>query len=699
MRIPLFAALSAALAAVAHAAGPETRTLDEVVVSGAREATPLAATPAAIGRLETRALDDSKATRIDQAINTLPGVHMVDLGNEQHSMSIRQPITTSAVYQYLEDGVPIRPVGVFNHNALNEVNLTGAGGVEVVRGPASSLYGSNAVGGAVNFLTRTPSTTPEGRVSLLAGSDGYNRVDTGASNTWGDFGLRLAHYSARQRGSWRNYNDLDKDSLTLRADYALDAHTPLKFVYSYSELDTETPGTLNETDYRNNPAVSYQTFSYRRDKAQRLSATLEREHGGVLNALTLYARENDHGQNPAYSIRSCTVSATCPTGYVGNINVNSYTSLGLEARQRRHLDWRDGRLIVGFTFDRSPNAYVEDKIDVTRNAANVYTGYSLSTRNREYEVLLQNASLYAQYEFTLWPASRLQLGGRYDTLRYDYTNKLTPSSATGAPSEARTFEHFSPKVGLTHELTPATSLYAAYSQGFTPPEVSSLYARLAVPNLKSAVFDNYEAGVRTRFAGGRGRLSASLYRLEGYDEQVSYSIGVGNSEPRNAGRTRHTGLELGLDYAFDDRWEARFAGTLAEHKYLDYDASSTLSYDGKIAKQAPQQIVNAELAWKPTSGWRAALEAQRVGAYWMNDANTVYYGGHSVFHLRATWARGAWEWWGKLLNLTDRKYSTSASSSYSGSGAYTPDTHNTYTPGDPRTLFVGVAYRFGAAAR
>jgi outer membrane receptor protein involved in Fe transport len=697
-----FARAVGALAAFAVCPGvlaEEPQRIEEVVVTGAREATPLAATPAAIGRLETRALDDAKATRIDQAINALPGVHMVDLGNEQHSMSIRQPITTNAVYQYLEDGVPIRPVGVFNHNALNEVNLTGAGEVEVIRGPASSLYGSNAVGGAVNFLTRAPSPTPEGRLSLLAGSEGYNRVDTGASNTWGDFGLRLAHYSARQRASWRGYNDMDKDSLTLRADHALDAHTPLKLVYSYNELDTETPGSLNETDYRNNPAVSYQTFSYRRDKSQRLSATLERERGGVLNALTLYARENDHGQNPAYSIRSCTVSATCPTGYSGNINLNSYTSLGFEARQRRNLGGRDARLIVGLTFDRSPNSYLEDKINVTRDAANVYTGYTLSTRNREYEVLLQNAALYAQYEFTLLPRTRLALGGRYDALRYDYTNKLTPSSTTGAPDESRTFDHFSPKLGLTHELSPATSLYVAYSQGFTPPEVSSLYARLAVPNLKSAVFDNYEAGVRSRFAGGRGRVNASLYRLEGYDEQVSYTIAVGNSEPRNAGRTRHTGVELGLDYAFSDRWEGRLAGTLAEHKYLDYDASSTLNYDGKIAKQAPQQIVNAELAWKPAAGWRVAIEVMRLGPYWMNDANTVLYGGHSVFNLRAGWARGAWELWGKLINLTDRKYSTSASSSYSGTGSYSPDTHNTYTPGDPRTLFVGMAYRFGAAAR
>ena len=159
-----FARAVGALAAFAVCPGvlaEEPQRIEEVVVTGAREATPLAATPAAIGRLETRALDDAKATRIDQVINALPGVHMVDLGNEQHSMSIRQPITTNAVYQYLEDGVPIRPVGVFNHNALNEVNLTGAGEVEVIRGPASSLYGSNAVGGAVNFLTRARRRPPK----------------------------------------------------------------------------------------------------------------------------------------------------------------------------------------------------------------------------------------------------------------------------------------------------------------------------------------------------------------------------------------------------------------------------------------------------------------------------------------------------------------------------------------------------------
>ena len=697
-RSVVIAAIGAGLILPAHAQEPApAATLEEVVVTGSREATPLSATPAAIGKMDNKALEDAKATNITQAVNQIPGVHMVDLGNEQHSMSIRQPITTNAVYQYLEDGVPIRPLGVFNHNALNEVNLTGAGEIEVLKGPASSLYGSNAVGGSVNFITQAPALKPEGKIGLQASSEGYKRLDTGASDTWGDFGLRFAHYSARLRDSWRQYNDMDKDSVTLRGDYAASDRAALRLLLTHNNLDTQTPGSLNESDYRNQPAISYQTFTYRRDETTRLSATLDREWSkDSLSTVTLFARDNEHGQNPAYSIRNCAVSATCPTGYVGNINTNSYTSLGLDARQRRDFSFLDSRLIAGLTYDRSPNNYVEDKINVTRDANNVYTGYATSTRNRDYDTLIRNSALYAQYELSPGAATRVVAGGRYDTIGYDFTNNLTPGSSTGAPSETRSFHHFSPKLGMTYKFTPATHMYANYSQGFIPPEVSSLYARLAVPDLRSSVFNNYELGVRSAFGDGKGKLDAAVYRLDGKDELVSYQIAVGNSEPRNAGKTRHAGVELGASYAPSARWDTRLAATVAHHEYVDYDVSSTLSYDGKVIKGAPRNIGFAEVAYKPVHGLRLGLEAQYVSEYWMNDANTVEYPGHTVFNLRTSYTSGAWETWLKLMNLRDEKYSTSAGSSYSGVGAYNADTMNTYTPGDPRTLWLGVAYRFGA---
>lgn len=205
------------------AAAEQMPLLDVVVVTGSRAPSMLAETPQAIGAVKTEALKRDKPKTMGEVINRIAGVHWNDLGNEQHGMSIRQPITTNAVYQYLEDGIPIRPLGVFNHNALNEINVTGSDRVEVVKGPASSLYGSNAVGGAVNFLTASPTRTPYANLGVRYDTTaGFVRYDTAASNTWGPVGLRFSHYSSRrQEHNWQEYSYGDKDSFTVRGDYDL----------------------------------------------------------------------------------------------------------------------------------------------------------------------------------------------------------------------------------------------------------------------------------------------------------------------------------------------------------------------------------------------------------------------------------------------------------------------------------------------
>ena len=78
--------------------------------------------PVAIDVISKTQINDTKATRLDMLVNKVPGVFMVDLGNEQHSMAIRQPLGYNNLYLYLEDGIPIRTVGDFNHNALIEIN-------------------------------------------------------------------------------------------------------------------------------------------------------------------------------------------------------------------------------------------------------------------------------------------------------------------------------------------------------------------------------------------------------------------------------------------------------------------------------------------------------------------------------------------------------------------------------------------------
>jgi len=80
----------------------------------------------------------------------------------------------------------------------------------------------------------------------------------------------------------------------------------------------------------------------------------------------------------------------------------------------------------------------------------------------------------------------------------------------------------------------------------------------------------------------------------------------------------------------------------------------------------------------------------------MNNLNTVRYDGHTLLNLSASHRLGGgWELWAQARNLTDKRYADSASSAFNGSTAYSPNTQNTYAPGAPRSVMVGLTKSFG----
>ena len=673
---------------------------DTVVVSGSRTETKLSETPVSIGSVNRSQWDQDKVKSVGEMINRIPGVFWNDLGNEQHSMAIRQPISTNAVYQYLEDGIPIRPLGVFNHNSLNETNMNGSSAVEVVKGAASSLYGSNAVGGAVNFMTQKPSRTPTGYFGFRQDpTDGFYRFDTGASNTWGKLGLRLSHYtSERDHTNWQQYSGGKKDSFTLRGDYELSATSWLRASLVHTNLDTDTAGSLVENDYRTNPGKSINTFTWRKDKTTRANVAWEGEttRKGV-TTVTFFARNNDHGQLPAYTISGCS-GATCR----GTINNNHVESLGMDVKHVQGLDWASARLVTGVYIDRSQNDYVSDNLRVTRDAVSgVYKSYSLNNAAspsgvRDYGAGIANDALFAQLEFTPAKDFRVVAGGRYDTITYDFVNHLVPSANFGAPNETRSFSRVSPKLGATYALSNAQSLYANLSQGFTPPEVSQLYGKTAIPDLKPSVYNNQEIGWRALLANNI-RLDSALYQLEGQDTIVSYTSEVGDSFNKNAGKTRSRGIELSLSQQLA-QWDWRLGATWAKHEFVNYlvsaKAGAIEDYSGKFMPQAPAHTINAQVGWNFTPDSRIALGVVKQGRYWMNNLNTVRYEGHTLLNLTTSHKlQGGLEVWGQVRNLTDERYADSASSSFKG-GAFNPNTQNTYSPGAPRSVMVGLTQSF-----
>lgn len=129
------------------------KPLATVVVSANKLVEKRIQSPVAISILSSNVVQETKVPRIDYLLNKVSGVYMPTIGNEQHMMSIRQPISLKGLYLYLEDGMPIRTSGLFSSNAFIEINTDAIYSIEVLKGPASALYGAEAIGGVVNILT------------------------------------------------------------------------------------------------------------------------------------------------------------------------------------------------------------------------------------------------------------------------------------------------------------------------------------------------------------------------------------------------------------------------------------------------------------------------------------------------------------------------------------------------------------------
>lgn len=677
-------------------------SLQGVVVSASREQEKRTEAPVAIGQVSAQLIADTKATAPYQLLNKVAGVYMVNLGNEQHMMAIRQPISTNAVYLYLEDGLPIRPIGIFNHNALYEINQAGVRSIEVVKGPASSLYGSNAIGGAINFLTQRPTPLPTASVSGQGDGFGYRRVEASASGTLGKLGLYAGGYAARQRNGWQDYTDFDKQSWTLRADYAFSPKTRLTGTGTYNYLNTQTPGTLDSARFYRRSYASNNRFTNRVVTAGRGSLRLAHDwNPAQQTALTGFYRHNSTGQLPSYYLADVRMNGGYQSSN-GQVNNQSFTSYGALAQHRADLDFLHSRLIVGGYFDYSPSTYFARYLTVQKDVAtNFYTGYTDTGRYLDdYRIDLYNAAAYAQYEVQATGALRVVGGLRYDRVQYNFSNNLSGSQTSRKAAQNNVYNIVAPKLGLTYALGAAQGVYANFSTGFQPPETGSLYSSRQTIELKQANFTNYEAGGWVALLNRKLYLDLSGYELEGRNEIVSVLQADNTTQSANVGATRHRGVEYTLTYAPVSSVNFRLSGTNAWHTYLDYSEvaqGQNRSYGGNRMVGAPNWIANAEVFYKPrfVPGARLGLEYQRIGAYYTNPANTRTYPGYNLLNLRLgyrlpqTPLRGL-EVWANVVNLRNELYATNATTNQYGT---------TYVAAAPRTYTLGVGYTFAPQAK
>ncbi|PSL50149.1 outer membrane receptor protein involved in Fe transport [Chitinophaga niastensis] len=658
--------------------------LNEIIVSSSRDKQRRTEAPIAISTISPQTLQDTKATTLDQVLNKVSGVYMVDLGNEQHTMAIRQPIGYKSLFLYLEDGIPIRTIGDFNHNALIEINMAALKNIEVIRGPASSLYGSEAVGGAVNFITASPTLVPTAKVQLEGSNWGYKRADFSVSNTVKKVGFAVSGYYANQSNGYMDHSDFHKLALTAKIDYQINEKNKWTNAATLINYKTDQTGGLDSAhffakDYRN-----FQTFSYREVKALRVRSTLDHEwNSSNHTTFTAFFRNNTIGQNPFYAIKD--IRGTQKAN--GQINSDGFNSYGIIVQHKKQFNWKQAALIAGVSADYSPASYLANYIDITKDAAGYYASYRQTDSTlTDYHVGLVNSAVYTQFEFSPLEKIRVVAALRYDRMDYNFDNHLTPSAYTGAPSERNNFNAFTPKLGLTYNLGNNRGLYANYSVGFAPPNISELYTGVKVPVLKSATYQNYEAGGWFGFDHNNGYVDMSIYEMKGSNEIVSVRNADGVYENRNTGATTHRGVEWNAKYTPLRSIFVRTSGTYAEHIFNAYTDGNKV-YNNNQMNGAPKWISNTEVTWKPLclKGFRLGAEWQHIGKYYMDAANTSLYNGYDLFNVRAGYAFRSVECWVNCMNAGDQLYATTAEKSAYG---------KTYRVGPRQTFNFGVAYTF-----
>jgi iron complex outermembrane receptor protein len=670
--------------------------LAPVTITDTREAALKSETSASTSQISQEDINFLQPGHPSEVLNRMPGVHVNVTGGEGHMTAIRQPISTSAVYLYLEDGIPTRSTGFFNHNALYEINVPQSAGIEVSKGPGSALHGSDAMAAVINVTTKAAPEETEGDVNLEVGSFGWQRLLIGGGTASLNHGIR-ADLNLTHTDGWRDSNEYDRQSANFRLDSFLDNDTNVKTVLNVSNIDQQTAGSsrLLKDDYKNHPTRNYTPISLRKVESLRLSSAFEKEVGASLYSITPYFRYNSMELLPNWSL-----------SYDPNTYKTENKSAGVMMKYRQDFAPMRSRLIVGADIDYSPGSMDQNKIDVTKEG-NYYVDYSVEEKLYDYDVTFSSISPYAHFETSPTDKLRVNVGLRFDHMRYDYENNLTAID-TGShrrPEDTDVeYQHLSPKLGATYAINEHLNTFASYRHAFRVPSQGQLFRQGKSTNtvkLDPVKVDNYEIGLRGSLGGKAGERAdskvnyeISVYYMVKEDDILTFKYDDGSRETQNAGKTLHQGIETGLTAPLHADIDLAVSYAYTEFTYDDWQPDGSTDYSDNQIEAAPRDIGNVAVGYHPSQlkGGKVELEFVHLGQYWMDQANTETYKGHQLLNLRFNYpVNPEFKLSARILNLEDKTYATNAT--------YKPAAFGNaekfeYAPGMPRTAYVSASYSF-----
>ena len=350
------------------------KPLSTVIVTGNKLLQKRTEAPIAISIISHQTIEKANASRIDFLLNKVSGVYMPSIGGEQHMMSIRQPISLKGLYLYLEDGLPIRTSGLFSSNALIEINTSNIHTIELIKGPASALYGAEAIGGVVNFISTPVPTKQLASISSQINSTGLKKLELqyGTPNPKG--GWMISATVTDQRNGILEYSDFNKNAISIKKDFKfskkLSGYQTLQYIHYYTQMT----GSVDSIHFVNKDFSSLQSFTFRKLDILRWRQHFKQEwNSNSTTQFNILYRNNTMDQNPTYSIASTAKS----NKFKGQINSNHFDAFVFDLQQQWNIPYLKSKIIVGGYWDITKQDLIANYIDILKDTIlNKYTSYT-----------------------------------------------------------------------------------------------------------------------------------------------------------------------------------------------------------------------------------------------------------------------------------------------------------------------------------
>ncbi|MFV0477294.1 MAG: TonB-dependent receptor [Parahaliea sp.] len=645
---------------------------EEILVTATRLPEAALTQPLSYTRVDEDALQTIQAIRPNEIMQRVPGTLI------QGSLpALRSPILTGAggcgSMMMAADGISLRAPGFCNLSQLSDANIEQAGRIEVIKGPATAMFGSNAMHGVVNVISPAPTDMLGHTVTIEAGPDDYYRGKYAFGGSYGRHAVGLRINGSTDSG-FQDDSGYDQQKMSLRHDYHGDRWGLVSSLEGLN-LNRESAGYVRgyrayEDHYLRktnaNPDGYRDAWSIRAYS----SATIEMNND-ILLQLTPYYRNN----------AMVFLQSHFPWKA---LEKNGHESIGLRSMlhsQNNQWQWSTG----------IDTEYTQGWMKETQTKP-----YSLNEpmgTHYDYEVDATTVAAFAQLKRQFNQRWSLDGGMRFESTRYDYDNQTGDGLACSPQASAcrfyrpadrkDTFNDWSLNLGLIYQLTEANIAYIRLADGFRAPVATELYrlqAGQTVADLDSEQLDNLEVGLR-------GNLNDLQYDLSLYYMEKKDVIFQDSDRHNVSGAsTRHRGAELSLSYPFGKHWYANTALTMARHTYSSNIHLSGVSENikGNDVDTAPRSFGSARIGWRKAASY-AELEWVYMGDYYLEPGNNYHYAGYNLFNLRTGSELGhGFAFAIRITNLLDDDYAERADI---GFGQYR------YFVGQPRSAFFELSYR------